>query len=128
MVELASVLVPKLNDHVKKWRRFVDDTVVNVKCSWIEYVLPVLNSFHDNIKFTYEQENNNRLPFLNILFIRDHEKVNTIVFRKDARNDLYLHWESFSPISWKRGTLKSLISRIISYALIKVYWKRGWDI
>ena len=28
MVELKSVSVPKLNDHVKKWRRFVDDTFV----------------------------------------------------------------------------------------------------
>ena len=73
--------------------------------------MSVLNSFHDNIKFTYEQENNNRLPFLDALFIRDDEKINTTVFGKDAYNDLYLHWDSFSPISSKRGTLKSLISR-----------------
>ena len=111
MAELESVLVPKLNDYVKKWRRFVDDTFVYVKRGSIEYVLSVLNSFHDNIKFTYEQENNNRLPFLDVLFIRDNEKINTTVFRKDTYNDLYLHWDSFSPISWKRGTLKSLISR-----------------
>ena len=26
MVELESVLAPKLNDHVKKWGRFVDGT------------------------------------------------------------------------------------------------------
>ena len=26
MVELESILVPKLNDHAKKLRRFVDDT------------------------------------------------------------------------------------------------------
>ena len=43
--------------------------------------------------------------------IRDHEKINTTFFRKDTQNDLYLNWESFSPISWKRGTLKSLITR-----------------
>ena len=54
MVELESMLVPKLIDHVKKWRRFEDDTFVYVKCGSIEYVLSVLNSFHDNIKFTYE--------------------------------------------------------------------------
>ena len=49
--------------------------------------------------------------FLDVLFIRDYEKINTTVFRKDTHNDLYLHWESFSPISWKRGSLKSLINR-----------------
>ena len=67
MVELESVLVPKLNDHGKKWRRFVDDIFVYTKRGSIEYVLFALNSFHDNIKFTYEPENNNRLPFLGMM-------------------------------------------------------------
>ena len=93
MVELESVLFPKLNDHVKNWRRFVDDTFVYVKRGSIEYALSVLNLFHDNIKFTYEQENNNRLPFLDVLFIRDDEKISTTVFRKDTYNDLYLYWD-----------------------------------
>ena len=93
MVELESVLVPKLKDHVKKWRHFVDETFVYVKRRSIEYILSVLNSFRDNIKFTYERENNNRLPFLDVLFIRDYEKINTTVFRKDTHNERYLHWE-----------------------------------
>ena len=69
----------------------MDDTFVYVKLDSIEYVLSVLSSFHDNIKFTYEQENNNRLTFLDVLFIRDYEKINTTVFRKGTHNDLYLH-------------------------------------
>ena len=69
MVELESVLVPKLNDHVKKWRRFVDHTFLYDKCGLIQYALSVLNSFHDNIKFTYEQENNNSFPFLDVIFM-----------------------------------------------------------
>ena len=117
IVELESLLVPKLNDHIKKWGHFVDDTFVYVKCDSIEYVLSVLNSFRDDIKFTYEQENNNRLPFLDVLFIRDDEEINITVFRKDTYSDIYLHWDLFSPISWKRVTLKLLIR----YALIKVY-------
>ena len=100
-VELKSVLVTKLNHHVKKWRRFVDDIFGYVKRGSIEYVLSVLNLFYDHIKLTYEQENNNKLPFLDVLFIRDDEKINTTVFRKDTYNDIYLHWDSFSPISWK---------------------------
>ena len=77
----------------------------------VEYVLSVLDSFHKNIKFTYEEEQNNTLPFLDVLFIRDGGKLNTTVYRKDAHKDLYLHKNLFTPISWKRGTLKSLISR-----------------
>ena len=77
----------------------------------VEYVLSVLDSFHKNIKFTYEEEQNNTLPFLDVLFIRDGEKLNTTVYRKDTYNGLYLHWNSFKPIIWKRRILKWLISR-----------------
>ena len=66
---------------------------------------------YDKIKFTYEQESNNRLPFFNILCIGNYEEINTTVFRKDTHNDLYSHWELFSTISRKWGILKSLISR-----------------
>ena len=111
-MNLRILLVPKLEDHVQKWRRFVDDTFAYVKIGSVEYVLSVLNSFHKNIKFTYEEERNNILPFLDVLFIRDGEKLSPTAYRKDTHNDLYLHWNSFSPISWKRGILKSLISRV----------------
>ena len=57
MVELESVLVPKLNNHVKRCRPFVDDTFVYIKGVSIENVLSVINSFHDNITFTDEQDN-----------------------------------------------------------------------
>ena len=66
MVKLENVLVPKLNDRVKKWRCFADDTFVYVKRGSIEYVLFIQNLFHNNTKFTNEQENNNRLPFLDV--------------------------------------------------------------
>ena len=50
MVELETSLVPKLEDRVKKWRRFVDDTFMYIKNGSVEYILLVLNSFHKNIK------------------------------------------------------------------------------
>ena len=84
MVELETTLVPKLEDHVQKWRRFVDDTFAYFKIGSVEYDLSVLYSFHKNIKFTNEQEQNNTLRFLDVLFIRDGEKLNTTVYRKDT--------------------------------------------
>ena len=111
MVELETTLVPKLEDHVQKCRRFVDDMFAYVKIGSVEYVLSVLNSFHKNIKFTYKEEQNSTLPCLDALFIRDGENLNTAVYRKDTHNDLHLHWNSFTPTSCERGTMKSLISR-----------------
>ena len=99
MVELKTTLVSKLEDHVQKWRRFVDDTFSYVKIGLAEYVMSVLNSFYKNIKFTYEEEQNNTSPFLDVLFIKDGENLNTTIYRKDTRNGLYLPWNSFTPIN-----------------------------
>ena len=71
--------------------------------------LSVLNSFHENIKFTYEVENNGKIAFLDVLLIRTDKEIQTTVYRKPTHNDVYLHWDSFAPQSWKRGTLKTLL-------------------
>ena len=71
----------------------------------------MLNSFHKNIQFTYEVESNAKLPFLDMLLMRNHNDITTTVYRKDSNSDVYLHWDSFTPITWKRGTLKALVER-----------------
>ena len=111
MVELGNTLVPKLHQYVKKWRHYVDDTFAYVRNESIDYVLTTPNLFHPNISFTYEKENNSQLPFLDVLFIRNGTHLDPAVYRKDTHNDLYLHWDAFAPVSWKRGTLRTLVNR-----------------
>ena len=111
MVELEITLVPRLHQHIKKCRSYVDDTFGYVKNESIDYVLTTLKSFHPNISFTYEKENNSQLPILDILFIRNGRHLDTTVYQKDTHNDLYLHWDEFTPVSWKRGTLRTLVNR-----------------
>ena len=109
MVELENTLVPKLEQHVQNSRRYVDDTFVYMKNGSIKYVLSALETFHPNTKFTYEKEVND--TFLDILLIRNSDYVHTTVYRKETKNDLYLHWYVYSPIFWKRGTIKTLVNR-----------------
>ena len=71
----------------------------------------MLNSFHKNIQFTYEVESNAKLPFLDILLTRNHNHITTTVYQKESNSNVYLHWDSFTPISWKRGILKTLVER-----------------
>ena len=68
-------------------------------------------SFHKNIQVTYEVESNAKLTFLDLLLMRNHNDITTTVYRKDSNSDVYLHWDSFTPITWKRGTLKILVER-----------------
>ena len=58
-----------------------------MKNGFIEYVLSVLETFHPNIKLTYEKEVNNTPPFLDVLFIRNSDHIYTNVYRKETNTD-----------------------------------------
>ena len=54
-----------------------------------------------NIEFTYEIENDGKLPFLDVLVIRKDYEVETTVYRKSTNNDIYLDRQPFSPTTWR---------------------------
>ena len=109
MVELENTLVPTLSNHLKSWKRYVGDTNCLIKEDSIEHVISVLNGFHQFIQFTYETEPNNRLSFRDVLIIRNGQNSETCVYRKPANIGIYIHWNSFAPIQWKRSTLKTSV-------------------
>ena len=109
MVDLERNVIPKLSTRMTKWNKYVDDTITHIKPSSIDYVLSALNSFHKKIKFTFEEEKDNKISFLDDLILRNGSSIETTVKRKITHNDVYLHWDSFSPKSWKVGTLKKLL-------------------
>ena len=79
MVDFENSLVPTLNESLTLWRRFVDDTVTFMKNDSIVYVLDQLNNFHEQIQFTYEVEHNNKVPFLDVLLIKNINNIDTTV-------------------------------------------------
>ena len=111
MVELERNLLPMLPQYMTSWKRYIDDTISYVKVDCIENVLNTLNSFHANISFTYEQECDSMISFLEVLIMSKNYTIETTVYRKQTHNDIYLHWEFFTPEAWKRGTLKILLFR-----------------
>ena len=111
MVELERIVVPTLATHLRFWRRYVDDTICFVKTGSIEYILSVINNFHEKIQFTYEIEKDSKISFLAVEIQRTNETLATTVYRKETNNDMYLNWNSFSPDTWKRSTFRTLIER-----------------
>ena len=74
-------------------------------------VINVLNSFRSNIQFTYEEEKDGQIPFLDVLLVRKNYTFETTVYRKPTNNGIFLYWNSFAPNTWKRVTLRSIITR-----------------
>ena len=96
-VELEKSLTPTLMEHMSPWKRYGDDTIAVIKLSSIEHVLSILNSFHQNIEFTYELEENGKINILDIMLIRTNDTLQTSIYRKSSHNCVYLHWNSFAP-------------------------------
>ena len=119
MVNLERSLVPKLNVYMNFWRCYVDYTITFIKIGSLEYLLSVLNNFHQNIKFRYEMEVESKLAFLDILLHRDGHGIIITVYRKVTNNDVYLNRYSFCLREWKEGTFRSLVQQayIISSSL-----------
>ena len=56
MISLEDNTLPKLELYLRNWKRYVDDTFAYVLPDKIEMVLHEINSYHSNIKLTYELE------------------------------------------------------------------------
>ena len=63
------------------------------------------------MKFTFEEEKDNKISFLDVLILRNGSSIETTVYRKFAHNDVYIHSDSFSTNSRKVGTMKTLLLR-----------------
>ena len=82
MIDLEKSILPELTECIKYWKRYVDDTLSFVKLGTISYIITKLNSFDNNIQFTFEEEDKGTLPFLDVLIRRKGNSVLTTVFRK----------------------------------------------
>ena len=95
------------------WYRYVDDTftMFDNKDNANEF-LRYLNGRHNNIKFTIEFEQNNEIPFLDVLVKRCPNNIfETSVYRKKTFTGLYTKWDSFTPRRYKINLIRTLTYR-----------------
>ncbi|KFD66310.1 hypothetical protein M514_08504 [Trichuris suis] len=97
------------------FKRYVDDIFAIVKTGREETLLEHLNSlFPNQITLTIEKESNHRLPSLDVLVIKEGNKLKTTVYRKPTHSDRHLHFSSHHPASVKRGIVKGMVDRALA--------------
>ncbi|BHF62100.1 hypothetical protein SprV_0100508100 [Sparganum proliferum] len=95
------------------WRRYVDDTFVIVKKDMLQHFHSLLNSVFPDIKFTREEEQEQQLPFLDVLVRRNpNGELETTVYRKATNTTQLLSFHSNHPVAQKRSCVKTLFKRI----------------
>ena len=94
------------------YRRFVADTFCTFELrTQVECFLNYLNRQHPNIKFRHELEENNSLPFLDILATQIENSFATNLYRMKTFTGLCTHFDSLSPVQYKINLISVLIYR-----------------
>jgi hypothetical protein len=114
---LESRFVTGLNSDLFLWKRYVDDTFV-IWLSTKRRLQMFRNQLNTSlsaptIKFTLEIEKDQKLPFLDVLILRDGDgkSISFAVYRKATHSGRFLNFASCHPISVKAGVVKSLFLR-----------------
>ena len=94
------------------WDRYVDDVFAIIERRKVGSFLQHLNEQDPNIRFTTEEEQEGKLPFLDVLVTRHDGELRTGVYRKKTHTDRVLSFHSHHPMSAKRSVVGSLFARI----------------
>ena len=97
------------------WFCFVDDNLAVWEHGQdsLKDFLAHLNSFDSNLQFTIELEDSGKLPFLDVLIIKNIPSLDFSIYRKPTHYDRYLHFSSNHPPCVKRGVVISLVDRVL---------------
>ena len=112
---------------LKLWKRYVDDAMEVVRKGYEQELTEHLDSIDNtgSIKFTYEEESENSLPFLDTLMIRKEDgTVKLLVYRKKTHTGQYLNFTSHHPLLQKLGSSKRYWIDATSYQSQRTERKR----
>ena len=92
----------------------MDDTYTIFKTeAECDTFLKRLNGLHTALHFTFGKEENNSLPFLDVLVEKSDTGFLTSVYRKPTFSGLYTRWSSFCPKQRKISLIKTLTHRAL---------------
>ncbi|XP_072044968.1 uncharacterized protein [Amphiura filiformis] len=114
-LEKKAIATAPLECKPRLWRRYVDDVLEIIKKDTTEQLTEHLNGVDTtgNIKFTYEEEQNGKIPFLDTLIVRKEDgSVKLLVYRKKTHTDQYLNFDSQHPLHQKIGVVRTLLDRM----------------
>lgn len=118
---LAHLYMSELEKNIIKFKgkkpsifyRYVDDIFIifNGTHREISLFLNFMNKLETSIKFTLEIQNDNKLPFLDVMVERKNSELITYIYRKPTDTGLYLKWTSSQPRNYKINLIKCLCIR-----------------
>ena len=120
-VTVANIVMVEIEEHAlttfsllpRFWKCYVDDTCTILPRLLVTEFHDHLNSVNSSIWFTFEEEQDLSLPFLDVLMQRQTDgKILTLVFGKATHNNNYLKFLSHHPLHHKVSVIQTLYDRV----------------
>ncbi|XP_067636855.1 uncharacterized protein [Eurosta solidaginis] len=113
MEELLNNTIEKLVHKPRIMTKYVDDLFAIVKHDEIQNTLNALNTFHKNIKFTIEMEEEGKLSYLDSMVIKRDNQLKLIWYKKPTASGRLINFYSKHPKSMIMNTAMSCIRRML---------------
>jgi len=113
MDDLETECLRNLNFTIHTYYRYVDDIFLIIPVTKLDLLLTTFNNYHTKLKFTYEVENNNSLSFLDVLIVKNDNKLISNWYRKSTFSGRYINFYSNHPAQYKLNTIINLVDHAI---------------
>ena len=109
LTEFEKVVMPLMESgFLKFYCRYVDDRLVLVKKDQIDKILKAFNSFHNNLRFTVDNFENEHIRFLDLKIMNNGD---IHIYVKDTNSGLYINYNSYEPWHKKTAWIRVLYDR-----------------
>ncbi|XP_052567242.1 uncharacterized protein LOC120421614 [Culex pipiens pallens] len=98
-------------------KKYVDDLVLAVPKDKVDEVVAIFNKQNPHIQFTVEVEVGGRLPFLDMVLVRDeHQHIRTEWYRKPISSGRFLNYHSHHPLHHKVNVAANFVKRVLDFS------------
>jgi len=118
-IDKSIINIIKENDPHGIYYRYVDDAIYISQNNGINInkITQEINKIHNKIKFTVEEETNNKLNYLDLTISKTTTKLEFSIYRKPTQTNLIIPNSSNHPPQQKMAAFNSLIYRMLRLPL-----------
>ena len=113
---LQDKVISKLSFRLPYFFRYVDDINTAVPSHKKQEILEKFNAYDRRLQFTIEEEINNKIPFLDVMCVRNGQSIKTNWYHKSTWTGRYLNYKSHLPMLYKTNTISILTRKILELA------------
>ena len=95
--------------------RYVDDAIYISQNNGIntQQIINEINNIHNKLKFTIEEEHDNKLNYLDVTISKSNNKFTYSIYRKPTQTDLIIPNKSIHPYQHKMAAFYSMLHRML---------------